>query len=142
MPSRWAVVSIALSLLTTVAGPALAQSPADLERVLQELRDIRAARDSSAIGGKISSRLRDPLTSGPLSGGLVAAAPPTRADGRRHVYLDCSPLGPTQLATLVQSGVTIERAEMDTGRVQAWVAPDALDGLAGFWWVRAVRAVD
>ena len=142
MRDRWAVFSIALSLLTAVAGRAGAQSPADLERVLGELHDIRAARDLGAAGGKVSTRLRDPLSSGPLSGGLVAAPPPTRADGRRHVYLDCSPLGPTQLATLAQVGVAIERADMASGRVQAWVEGDSLDALAAFSWVRAVRAID
>jgi len=142
MRTRRAVVSIALSLLTAVAARAGAQSPADLERVLGELRDIRAARDLGAVGGKVSTRLRDPLSSGPLAGGLVAATPPTRADGRRHVYLDCSPLGPTQLATLQQAGVAIERADLSSGRVQAWAKPDSLDGLATFSWVRAVRAID
>ena len=64
MRDRWTAVSIALSLVTALAGRAGAQSPAaDLERVLGELHDIRAARDLGPVGGKVSTRLRDPLTS-------------------------------------------------------------------------------
>ena len=56
MRDRWAVLSIVLSLLT-VAGRAGAQSPpADLERVLGELHDIRAARDLGAARAARSAR--------------------------------------------------------------------------------------
>ena len=72
----------------------------------------------------------------------MAAPPPLAADGSLHVYLDCSPLGAAELQKLQQAGVSIERIEMAHGRVQARVDASALETLAGFSWVRAIRSVD
>ena len=110
--------------------------------MLGQLHDIRAARASNPKQGKISSRLLPPPTVGPLVGGLVAAPPPLAADGSLHVYLDCSPLGSAELQKLQQAGVWIERIEMAHGRVQARVDASALETLAGFSWVHAIRTVD
>src|SRR5262245_21310187 len=134
---RQLIVSIALLCATLSATTSSSQSP--LDQVVASLRDIRAARGSNA---QIQSRLLPPPTAGPLAGGLVAASPPLAADGRLHVYLDCSPLGATELQKLQQAGARIERIHMARGLVQAWVDPSALDTLAGFWWVRAIRSVD
>src|SRR5262249_54871255 len=41
-----------------------------------------------------------------------------------------------------QAGGRIERSRMARGRVQARVDASALETLAGFWWVRAIRGVD
>src|SRR5262245_37079791 len=101
---RQLIVSIALLCATVSATTSSAQSA--LDPVVASLRDIRAARGSNA---KIQSRLLPPRTAGPLAGGLVAAPPPLAADGRLHVYLDCSPLGATELLKLQQAGVRIER---------------------------------
>src|SRR5262245_35978490 len=136
------VFSIALSC-ATVAWPAQPTGqPAALGRVLGQLHDSRAARASNPKQGKISPRLLPPATLGPVVGGLVAAPPPLGADGTLHVYLECAPLGASELQKLEQAGVRIERIEMARGRVQARVDPSALETLAGFWWVRAIRTVD
>src|SRR5262245_28277961 len=134
---RQLIVPIALLCATVSATTSSAQSAQD--QVLATLRDIRAARGSNA---KIQSQLLPPRTAGPLAGGLAAAPPPLAADGSLHVYLDCSPLGATELQKLQQAGARIERIHMARGLVQAWVDPSALDTLAGFWWVRAIRSVD
>src|SRR5262249_12483347 len=134
---RQLIVSIALLCATVSATTSSAQSP--LDHVLDTLRDLRAARGSNA---KIQSRLLPPRTAAPSAGGLVAAPPPLAADGRLHVYLDCSPLGANELSKLRQAGVRIERIHMARGLVQARVDPSALDTLAAFPWVRAIRSVD
>jgi subtilisin family serine protease len=133
---------IALLCATVASAAQPAGQPAVLDRVLGQLHDIRAARASNPKEGKISSRLLAPPTVGPLVGGLVAAPPPLAADGSLHVYLDCSPLGSAELQKLQQTGVWIERIEMAHGRVQARVDASALETLAGFSWVRAIRSVD
>ena len=120
----------------------MAQPVGPLDRVLGQLHDIRAARASKPNEGKISSRLHHSATAAPSTGGLVAAPPPLAADGSLHVYIDCSPLGSAELQKLQQTGVWIERIEMAHGRVQARVDASALETLAGFWWVRAIRSVD
>jgi subtilisin family serine protease len=135
------VFSIAL-LCATVSAAQSAGQPAPLERVLGQLHDIRAARASNPKHRKISSGLLPPPPVGPLVGGLVAAPPPLAADGSLQVYLDCSPLGSAELQKLQQAGVRIERIQMARGRVQARVDASALDTLAGFSWVRAIRTVD
>jgi subtilisin family serine protease len=139
MRRQLTVFSIAL-LCATVASAAQPAGP--LDRVLGQLHDIRAARASNPKQGKISSRLLPPLTVGPSTRGLVAAPPPRAADGSLHVYLDCSPLGSTELQKLQQAGVRIERIQVARGRVQARVDPSALETLAGFSWVHAIRSVD
>ena len=133
---------IALLCATVASAAQPAGQPAPLDRVLGQLHDSRAARASNPKQGKISSRLLPPPTVGPSTGGLVAAPPPLAADGSLHVYLDCSPLGSAELQKLQQAGVRIERIEMARGRVQARVDASALETLAGFSWVRAVRSVD
>ena len=139
MRRQLTVFSIAL-LCATVASAAQPAGP--LDRVLGQLHDLRAARASNPKQGKISSRLLPPPTVGPVVGGLAAAPPPRAADGSLHVYLDCSPLGSAELQKLQQAGVSIERIEMAHGRVQGRVDASALETLAGFWWVRAIRSVD
>src|SRR5215470_13394610 len=131
------IVSIALLCATVSATTSSAQSA--LDPVLASLRDIRAARGSNA---KIQSRLLPPRGAGPSASGLVAAPPPLEADGTLHVYLDCSPLGANELMMLEQAGARIERIHLAHGLVQARVEPSALDTLAGFWWVRAIRSAD
>ena len=141
MRPQFTVFSIALLCATVASAAQSAGQPAALDRVLGQLHDIRAARASNPKQGKISSRLLPPATVGPSTGGLVAA-PPSTADGSLHVYLDCSPLGSTELQKLQQAGVRIERIQMARGRVQARVDASALDTLAGFSWVHAIRTVD
>jgi subtilisin family serine protease len=130
------VVSIAL-FFSTVASAVPPSVP--LDRILGQLQDIRAARASSSNAGKISSRLRPPPTVG---GKLAAAPPPLAADGSLHVYLDCSPLGSAELLKLQQAGVWIERVQMARGLVQARVDASALETVAAFSWVRAIRSID
>jgi len=130
------IVSIALLCATVSATTSLAQSP--LDHVPTTLRDLRAARGNA----KIESRLLPPRAAAPSAGGLVAAPPPLAADGRLHVYLDCSPLGANELSKLRRAGARIERVHMARGLVQARVDPSALDTLAAFPWVRAIRSVD
>ena len=139
MRRQLTVFSIAL-LCATVASAAQPAGP--LDRVLGQLHDIRAARASNPKQGKISSRLLPPPTVGPLVGGLAVAPPPLAADGSLHVYLDCSPLGSAELQKLQQAGVQIERIQVARGRVQARVDASALETLAGFSWVHAIRTVD
>ena len=134
---RHFIVSIALLCATISATTSSAQSA--LDPVLATLRDIRAARGSNA---KIQSRLLPPRGAGPSASGLVAAPPPLEADGTLHVYLSCSPLGANELMMLQQAGALIERIELARGLVQARVDPSALETLAGFWWVRAIRSAD
>jgi subtilisin family serine protease len=136
------VLSIALLCATVASAAKPSGQSAPLDRVLDQLRDIRAVRASNPKQGKISSRLLRPPTVGPLVGGLVPAPVPRAADGSLHLYLDCSPLGATELQKLQQSGVEIERVQMARGRVQARVDASALETLAGFSWVRAIRSVD
>jgi hypothetical protein len=140
MKRHLTVISVALMC----ASIASAQSPgqAALDRVLGSLHEIRAARASKPNEGKISSRLRPSATAAPSTGGLVPAPPPLAADGSLHVYLDCSPLGAAELQKLQQAGVSIERIEMAHGRVQGRVDASALETLAGFSWVHAIRSVD
>jgi hypothetical protein len=102
MRDRWAVVSIALSLCISPAGPI--PSVADLSASWASYATSGPRGDLGAIGGKVSTAPRS-ADVGPLSGG-----PSRRPDprGRQAAHgLDCSPLGST-LATLVQAGVTIE----------------------------------
>jgi len=139
---RLQLIVFSIALCATVASAQPAGQPAPLDRVLRQLHDIRAARASNPKQGKISSRLLHPPTVGPSPLGLVAAPPPLAADGSLHVYLDCSPLGATELRKLQQAGVKIERIQMARGRVQARVEPSALETLAGFSWVHAIRSVD
>ena len=139
MRRQLTVFSIAL-LCATVASAAQPAGP--LDRVLGQLHDLRAARASNPKQGKISSRLLPPPTVGPLVGGLAVAPPPLAADGSLHVYLDCSPLGSAELQKLQQAGVRIERIQVARGRVQARVDASALETLAGFSWVHAIRTVD
>jgi hypothetical protein len=131
------IVLIALLCATVSATTASAQRA--LDPVLATLGDIRAARGSNA---KIQSRLLPPGGAGPSASGLVAAPPPLEADGSLQVYLDCSPLGANELMMLQQAGARIERIHLARGLVQARVDPSALETLAGFWWVRAIRSAD
>src|SRR5262245_39951280 len=140
MQRHLTVIAIALMC----ASVASAQSPgqaASLDRVLGTLHEIRAARASKPNEGKVSSRLL-PATAAPSTNGLVPAPPPLAADGSLHVYLDCSPLGSAELQKLQQAGVWIEGIQIARGRVQARVDASALETLAGFSWVRAIRSVD
>src|SRR5262249_5185216 len=130
-------IIVSIALLCATVSTSSAQSP--LDHVLDSLRDLRAARGSNA---KIESRLLPPRTAAPSAGGLVAAPPPLAADGSLHVYLDCWPLGANELSKLRQAGARIERIHAARGLVQAWVDPSALDTLAAFSWVHAIRSVD
>src|SRR5262245_32881104 len=142
MRRQLTVCSIALLCATVASAAQPAGQPAPLDRVLGQLHDIRAARASNPKQGKISSRLLPAPTVGPSVGGLAVAPPPLAADGSLHVYLDCSPLGSAELQKLQQAGVRIERIQVARGRVQARVDASALETLAGFSWVHAIRTVD
>jgi subtilisin family serine protease len=72
----------------------------------------------------------------------VPADPPRSPEGKLQVYVDCSRLGAEQLAALEQAGVTVDGVELDRGRVRGSIDPAALDLVAGFSWVHAVRPVD
>src|SRR5262245_25605249 len=142
MRRQLTVFSIALLCATVASAAQPAGQPAPLDRVLGQLHDIRAARASNPKQGKIGSRLLPAPTVGPSVGGLAVAPPPLAADGSLHVYLDCSPLGSAELQKLQQAGVRIERIQVARGRVQARVDASALETLAGFSWVHAIRTVD
>src|SRR5262249_61459080 len=109
----------ALWCATVARAPKPAGHPGPLDRVLGQLHDSRAKRASNPKQGKISSRLLSPPTMGPLVGGLVAAPPPLGADGTLHVYLECAPLGASELHKLQQAGVRIERLGMAPARGHA-----------------------
>src|SRR4030095_12900316 len=130
MRRQLTVFSIALLCATVASAAQPTGQPAPLDRVLGQLHDIRAARASNPKEGKISSRLLPPPTVGPLVGGLAVAPPPRAADGSLHVYLDCSPLGSTELLKLQQAGVRIERILMARGLVQARVDASVLETVA------------
>ncbi len=132
---------ITLCAVSAAAASPLAPRPAP--RTLDRLTRAGLPDASKNTDRKVSSRLRAAEGwAGPLAAGLVPADPPRSPDGRLQVYLDCSPLGAAQLAALAQAGVTVDGVEPGRGRVRGSLEPGALDRVAAFSWVHAVRAVD
>ena len=103
-----------------------------------------AATAGKQLDSKVSSRLRvtAPRFGAAPVGALVPADPPRATDGKLLVYIDCWTLGPEELAKLQEVGVTVDGVELPRARVRGAVDPAALDAVAAFSWVRAVRPVD
>src|SRR5262249_26350220 len=134
---------IALCAASASAVPGLVPRPAP--RTVDRLPRLAVADGSKKTDLKVSSRLRAAerrLRPGPLGGPLVPADPPRSPEGELQVYVDCAPLGAEQLAALRRAGVTVDGVEPDRGRVRGRVDQSALDRVAGFSWVHAVRPVD
>ncbi len=138
-------LSTVASIVTfcAVAASAATPPPRPAPRTLDRLTRADLAEGRKLADRKVSSRLRAAEGwAGPLAGGLVPAPPPRSPDGRLHVYVDCAPLGAAQLTALEQAGVTVDGVEFGRGRVRGSIDPAALDRVAAFSWVHAVRAVD
>src|SRR5262249_41325103 len=132
---------IALCAASASAVPGLVPRPAP--RTVDRLPRLAVADGSKKTDLKVSSRLRAAESRlGPLAGPPVPAAPPRSPEGELQVYVDCAPLGAEQLTALRQAGVTVDGVEPDRGRVRGRVDQSALDRVAGFSWVHAVRAID
>ena len=132
---------IALCAVNASATPPLAQGSAP--HTLDRLSRPGLPNENTKADRKVSSRLRAAERRvGPLAGALVPADPPRSPEGKLEVYVDCAPLGAEQLAALKQAGVTIDGVDTDRGRVRGTIDPAALDQVAEFSWVRAVRPVD
>jgi hypothetical protein len=114
-----------------------AQRP--LDHVLDTLRTSGQHADRDA---KILISAPGSATAAPSAGGLVGAAAAARADSAACSVTSMLALGANELTKLWQAGARIERIHMARGLVQAWVDPSALQALAGFSWVRAIRSVD
>jgi subtilisin family serine protease len=136
------VVSIiALCAVSASAAPPLVPRPAP--RTLDRLTRPDLGVESHKGDRKVSSRLRAAAGwVGPLAGPLVPADLPRSPEGKLQVYVDCSPLGAEQLAALEEAGVTVDGVEPARGRVRGSIDPAALDRVAEFSWVHAVRPVD
>ena len=132
---------IALCAVNASAALPLAQGPAP--HTLDRLTRPALPNGSTKANPKVSGRLRAAEgRMGPLTSALVPADPPRSPEGRLQVYVDCSPLGAEQLAALEQAGVAVDGVDLAQGRVRGTMDPAALDRVAEFWWVRAVRPVD
>jgi subtilisin family serine protease len=116
-------------------------APRTLDRLANPLLGMRNGHAPGSPEGKVSWALRA-TPGGPLAGGLVAVDPPRAADGRLEVYVDCSTVGPKELAALAAAGVGVDAVRTDTGRVQARIDPGSLDRVAAFSWVRGIRSID
>ena len=119
---RTSCATLSTMLFWAVTASAASLPPQTLDPLANPLSGMRAGHAPGSPEGKVSWGLRAAPV-GPLAGGLVPADAPRAADGRLHVYLDCSPLGSAELAALAAAGVSVERVKMDTGRVQARVDP-------------------
>jgi subtilisin family serine protease len=140
---RLSTVASLIALCAVSASAALPLVPRPAPRTLDRLTRPDFAVGSTKADRKVSSRLRAAEGwMGPLAGPLVPADPPRSPDGKLQVYVDCSPLGAEQLAALEQAGVTVDGVEPARGRVRGRMDPAALDRVATFSWVHAVRAVD
>src|SRR5262245_50232375 len=139
-PSTAAAI-IALTAASTLAAPFPTLRPAP--HTLDHFVLAASANEGDKAAGKVSGRLRAAdAWIGPRAGALVPADPPRSPDGKLQVYVDCSPLGTEQMQALEQTGVTIDGVETARGRVRGRIDPAALDRVAGFSWVHAVRAID
>jgi subtilisin family serine protease len=137
--SSAAVVTLVLCAVGALAAPRV---PRTLDHLDGSTLDLRSARALGSGERKVSRRLRSALAARTSAGALVPAEPPRAADGRLQVYVDCSTVGPSQLAALAAAGVRVDAVRVDTGRVQATMDADALERVADFSWVRAIRSVD
>src|SRR5262245_45400570 len=139
-PSTAAAI-IVFTAASTLAAPFPTLRPAP--HTLDRFALAASANEGDKAAGKVSSRLLAADSwLGPRAGALVPADPPHSPDGKLEVYVDCSPLGAEQMQTLEQTGVTIDGVESARGRVRGRIDPAALDQVAGFSWVHAVRAID
>lgn len=137
--------SAIVSLIALCALSAAAAPPVVVERAphTPDRLSRPALPDGAAKHDKVSSRLRPARERvGRPAGPLVPADPPRSPEGGLRVYVDCSPLGPEQLAALEQSGVAVDGVDPGRGRVRGTIDPAALDRIAELSWVRAVRPVD
>ena len=133
-------LSTVVSIIALVAASA---SAAPVPHRHDRLTRPDAGAVSQKADRKVSSRLRaSEGWVGPSTGPLVAADPPRSPEGKLQVYVDCSPLGVEQLAALERAGLTVDGVEPDQGRVRGSIDAAALDRVAEFWWVQAVRPVD
>jgi len=128
-----------IALLAVSASAAPQSAPQTIDRLTRP----RLEHGSEKAHGKVSRRLRGAEgRGGPLAGPLVPADPPLSPDGKLLVYVDCSPLGPEQVDALQRVGLTVDGVDFDSGRVRGSIDAGALDQVAEFSWVRAVRPVD
>jgi len=133
-------LSIVASMITLFAVSASA-APRPVPHTLDRLTRPDLA-DGSQKTSKVSSRLRAEGRVGPTTGPLVPAKLPRSPDGKLQVYVDCSPLGVEQLEALERAGLTVDGVELTRGRVRGSIDAAALDRVAEFSWVHAVRPVD
>src|SRR5262245_10237157 len=123
--------------------PVPGRLPRPAPRTVDRLPHAAVRDGSKKTDLKLGSRLRAAESRlGPLAGPLIPADPPRSPEGELQVYVDCAPLGAEQLAALRRAGVTVDGVEPDRGRVRGRVDQSALDRVAGFSWVHAVRPVD
>lgn len=142
MRALWSVVSIVTCCAATLSAAA-PLPPRPTPRTLDRLTSAGLAPGSKEPHRKVASRLRAAEGwAGPLAAGLVPADPPRASDGKLQVYLDCTTLGAAQLTALERAGLTVDGVEAARGRVRGTIDSGALDQVAGFSWVRAVRPVD
>ncbi len=126
-----------VALLAASASAAPQHAPHTHDRLTRQ--DLATA--SQKVDSKVSSRLR--ATEGSVgTGPLVPADPPRSPDGQLQVYVDCSPLGAEQLDALERAGLTVDGVEPIRGRVRGRMDAAALDRVAEFSWVHAVRPID
>lgn len=133
-------LSIVASIIALFAVSASA-APRPVPHTLDRLTRPDLA-DGSQKTSKVSSRLRAEGRVGPTTGPLVPAKLPRSPDGKLQVYVDCSPLGVEQLEALERAGLTVDGVEPTRGRVRGSIDAAALDRVAEFSWVHAVRPVD
>jgi subtilisin family serine protease len=130
-------IAAIVALLAASASAAPQQAPHTHDQLTRP--DLGAA--SQKVDSKVSSRLR--AAEGWVGAGpLVPADPPRSPDGKLQVYVDCSPLGVEQLEALERAGLTVDGVEPIRGRVRGRMDAAALDRVAEFSWVRAVRPID
>jgi subtilisin family serine protease len=138
MKALWTVVSI-IALFAMSASAAPQGAPHTIDHLT---RPDLAGRSKKA-NRKLSSWLRSAEGGGgPLTGPLVPADPPRSPDGSLLVYVDCAPLGDEQLDALARAGMTVDGVDLDRGRVRGSIDASALERIAEFSWVHAVRPID
>jgi subtilisin family serine protease len=132
-----------ITVVSIIAILAVSASAAPVPRTHDRLTRPDLGDRSQKAGTKVSSRLRAKEGwVGPPTGPLVAADPPRSPEGKLQVYVDCSPLGVEQLDALERAGLTLDGVEPSQGRVRGRIDAAALDQVADFAWVHAIRPVD
>jgi hypothetical protein len=136
---------VSIVALTAVSASATTPAAGQLApHTLHRLTLPAAATAGKMLDPKVSSWLRAATRrfGAAPAGALVPAEPPRSADGKLEVYIDCSTLGPEQLAKLHDVGVSVDGIELKRARVRGSLDPAALTEVAAFPWVRAVRPID